>query len=275
MDCYRLSLAFLSGVLIAAMGCSGKPTYPKAQLTQAIQQLMAEEGLRTSVRSLDHTLALQVIYPNSLIKTSNQIEIGPGFDDVARKLITQLHRVLLSTDADINFYVVLLSDPSSPGAYLTMVRYMDDVRRANASMLDTPEMFARTVFEVNVLDTNDLTIDQYVPRDIRLEEFLSWQLARRIQSALAEQFHDKGTAEVGRCRGVFKDGEFSFTLDLSPLGQQPIDDATIQSAFKTSTEVIGKVLSSYRFQDFQSVRLVHSLTGRNLVLPKSSFHPLH
>lgn len=275
MDRYRLPLAFLSGVLIAAMGCSGKPTYPKAQLTQAIQQLMAEEGLRTSVRSLDHTLALQVIYPNSLIKTSNQIEIGPGFDDVARKLITQLHRVLLSTDADINFYVVLLSDPSSPGAYLTMVRYMDDVRRANASMLDTPEMFARTVFEVNVLDTNDLTIDQYVPRDIRLEEFLSWQLARRIQSALAEQFHDKGTAEVGRCRGVFKDGEFSFTLDLSPLGQQPIDDATIQSAFKTSTEVIGKVLSSYRFQDFQSVRLVHSLTGRNLVLPKSSFHPLH
>lgn len=275
MNKQGLFAVFFAGLLVTNAGCGGKPTYPKAQLTEAIQGLMAEEGLRTNVRSMDHTVALQVAYPNSLIKTSTQIEIGPGFDDVARKLITQIHRVLLSTDADINFYVVLLSDPSSPGAYLTMVRYMDDVRRANANMIDTPEMFARTVFEVNILDTNNLTIDQYVPRDIRLEEFLSWQMARRIQSALTEQFHDKGTAEVGRCRGEFKDGEFSFTLDLAPLGQQPIDEATVQSAFKTSSEVIEKVLSSYGFQSFQSVRLIHPLTGRNLVLPKSSLHPLH
>ena len=272
---HRVGVSFvmaLVGLLLAvATGCSGRPTYPKAQVAPSLQELLAADGLTSSVRFIDHTVAVQLAHAGVLAQAGDRIEIGPGFDEVARKLLTQLHRVLLSTDAEVRFYVVLLSDPQAPGAYLTMVRYLDDVRRANANMLDTPEMFARTIFELNLAGPEPLTIDQYVPRDIRLEEFLSWQLARRIHHALAEELQPSG-ASVGRCGGEFENGEFSFTLDVAPAAGGALDDATMQQVFRTSTGVIAKVLSSYRFDDFSAVRLTHPSTGRNLVLPKTSLH---
>ena len=196
--------------------------------------------------------------------------MGPAFDDVMHKLLGTIHRVLLSSDADVRFYVLLLSDPNIPGAYLTMVRYMDDVRRANFQMLDTPEIFARTILELNFVGTQTITIDQYVPRDITLEEFLSWQLARRLQAQLTEELQSRGIATVGRCGGRFENAEFIFTLDVTPPLNAPLDEATIQQVFLSSSKLIAKVLSSYQFQDFNHVRLIHPLTGRDLVLPKTN-----
>lgn len=256
--------------LLAAAGCGAAPTFPKARLSESLQELLHAEQLSTSVRFIDHTLAVQLDYPDALAQAENQISIGPGFDEAARKLVTALHRVLLSTDADVQFYVTLISDPKIPGAYLTMVRYLDDIRRANANMLDTPELFARTIFELNYIGADTLTLEHYVPRDIRLEEFLSWQLARRIQTTLSDQLAASETALVGPCAGQFEDGEFAFTLDVKPrIEGGSLDDGTMQRVFQTSTNVIAKVLSSYHFNSFDAVRLIHPLTGRNLVLPRT------
>ncbi len=257
--------------LALTASCSNRPTYPKAQLVSSVSDLLAKEQLRASVRFIEHTLAVHLDYPNALTQVGGQLGIGPAFDAAAGKVLTVIHRVLLSTNAQVNFYVLLLSDPNTPGAYLTLVRYLDDVRRVNANMLNTPEMFARTIFELNYLpeSSTPLTIDQYVPRDIRLEEFLSWQLARRIQQALTEELQKASTAEVGRCGGEFRDGEFAFTLNVAPAEGQTLDDATIRNIFRTSTNVIAKVLGSYRFESFNAIRLVHQPTGRSLVLPKT------
>ncbi len=256
-------------VVLCAAGCDSPPTYPKAHLVDSLQTLFQQDQLHTAVRFVDHTLAVQLDYPGSLAQVGNQIGVGPEFDEATRKVLTTIHRVLLSSDATADFYVLLMSDPKTPGAYLTIVRYMDDVRRTNANMLDTPEMFARTIFELNFVGTNNLTIDQYVPRDIRLEEFLSWQIARRIQHKLTDTLQPAGAAEVGRCGGEFRDGEFAFTLNVVPASGSVLDDATMREIFKASTTEIAQVLSSYHFNDFQSVRLIYPLTGRNLVLPKA------
>ena len=266
------TLVMLAAALVSSAGCSSRPTYPKAHLAEAMQQVLASEQLKTSVRFLDHTLAIELEYPNALAQAEGQIGVGPAFDEAARKVIVAIHRVLLSTDAEIQFYVLLISDPRVPGAYLTMVRYMDDVRRANANMLDYPEMFARTIFELNYTGQTPISLEQYVPRDIHLEEFLSWQLARRIQRALVEQLQTSGVAHVGRCGGRFKDGEFAFTLDVAPATDAPLDETTLRKAFETSTDLIAKVLSSYQFESFNQIRLIHPLTGRNLVLPKTNLH---
>ncbi len=261
------------GFLLTA-GCTDQPTYPKTRLKASLETLFKEEHLNASVRFVDHTLAVKVEYPGAIIISRTQVEPGPGFDEVMRKTLTQLHRVLLSTDAEVRFYVLLVADPAAPGAYLTLVRYLDDIRRANANMLDTPEMFARTILEPNLLGPEPLTIERYVPRDIQLEEFLSWQLARRIQFTLAQELQAHGLADVGRCAGEFRNGEFAFTLDIAPPMNRKLDDATVQRAFEASTQVISKVLSSYRFDKFTSVRLIHPSTGRNVVLPKASLQLL-
>jgi hypothetical protein len=262
------------GVVVAAAGvaagCQVHPTYPKATLAESLQEILTGEQLKASVRLIDHTIAIHLDYPDALSQSELQIGIGPAFDEAIRKALIAVHRVLLSSDADIRFYVVLLSDPEAPGAYLTVVRYLDDVKRANANMIDTPEMFSRTIFELNYLGGNPLTLEQYVPRDIRFEEFLTWQLARRIQHALADELQTPGVASVGRCGGQFQDGEFAFTLDVSPVEEQPLDEETLRKVFRTSTNVIAKVLSGYQFESYDAVRLTHPLTGRDLVLPKTN-----
>jgi hypothetical protein len=263
-------IRLLLTALLLAPGCVSRPTYPKSELANSLQTLLAEDGLRTSVRLIDHTLAVQLDYPDALSQNGPQIGIGPAFDQAVRKVLIAVHRVVLSSDADLLFYVLLLSDPNVPGAYLTIVRYLDDIRRANANMIDTPEMFARTIFELNFVGPSKLTLEQYVPRDIRLEEFLTWQLARRIQHALISELQTGGLATVGRCGGRFHDGEFAFTLDVEPPPEAQLDEATMRRVFQTSSTVIAKVLSSYRFDSFNAIRLIHPPTGRNLVLPKTN-----
>lgn len=272
----RPSLRSLMLALIAAsltVGCVGRPTYPKARVAESLHALLQDDHIDAAVRFLDHTLAVQFDYPGALAQSGGQIGIGPAFDEASRKVLTALHRVLLSTDADVRFYVLLMSDALVPGAYLTMVRYMDDIRKANAQMLDTQEIFARTIFELNVVGPNALTLDQYLPRDIQMEEFLSWQLSRRIQSALADELEAGGVANVGRCTGRFEDGEFAFTLNVAPPAETLLDEATMQKVFQVSMNVVAKVLASYRFDAFNSVRLIHPFSGRMLLLPKTRLEP--
>ena len=259
----------LVGLLLAA-GCgSNRPTYPKAHLTESLQALMTQDGLDASVHFVNHTLGVHLTYLGALEQSETQIGIGPEFDEAIRRVLTPMHRVLLSTDAEINFYVLLVSDPQAPNAYLTIVRHVDDIRRANVNIIDTTEMFARTVYDFNYVPAQSITIEQYVSRDIQLEEFLSWQLAKRIESTLTNDLRVSEAADVGRCIGRFQDGEFVFTLDVSPVAEGPLDEPTIQQMFQASTGVVAKVLSSYAFESFDAIRLIHPLTGRHLVLPKT------
>ena len=261
---------WLAAAAVAAAGCSNKPTYPKTQMADTLQQILVEDSLKTHVRFVDHTLAVQLEFPDALTQTDEQIGIGPAFDEAARRVLTAVHRVLLSTDADVHFYVLVLSDPKVPGAYLTLVRYLDDIKRANANMIDTFEMFARTIIELDFVGPANLTLEQYVPRDIQLEEFLSWQLARRIQHTLSDELQSTGVATVGRCSGRFQNGEFAFTLNVEPLSGEALDDATLHKIFQSSTSLVAKVLSSYHFNSFDRVRLIHPMTGRNIVLPRTN-----
>jgi len=181
---------------------------------------------------------------------------------------------MLSTDADIQFYVLLISAPEAPGAYLTLVRYTDDVRQANSNMINSNEMFSRTIYELNYLGAdNPVTIEEYVPRDIGLGEFLSWQLARRIESKLTEAI-EVSNVTFGKCSGQYEHGEFTFTLDVAPITPEPMNEATVQEVFQVSTDVIARVLEDYQFESFNAIRLIHAFSGRNLVLPRSHLKPL-
>lgn len=263
-------IAVASFVLGIASGCSGRPTYPKEQLVESLRTLLAQDQLHlTAARLVDRTFAAQLDHPGTISDTQGQIGLGPAFDDAVRKAITTIHRVLMSTDARVEFYVLLITDPAVPGIYITLVRYLDDVRRAYWNSLSSTEMFARTIFDLHYVGSEPPTLEQYVPKEIQLEEFLSWQLARRIQSKLIESLEPSGGISVGRCGGEFRDGEFVFTLDVAPVANDTFDEDKIRTLLNTSTTVIAEVLSSYQFESFNAVRLIHPQTGRNLVLPKA------
>ena len=139
-------------------------------------------------------------------------------------------------------------------------------------MLETPEVFSRIIFDLQDVGPHRfLTIERDVPSEIRLEEFLTWQLARRIQQALIDELEPSGAVQVGRCHGTYQEGEFAFTLNVVPSTEGALDEATMRQTFRTSTGVIAKVLSGYQFKSFDTVRLIHPESGRYLVLPKARF----
>ncbi len=257
---------------VAIAGCGG-PTYKKERLVESLHDVLAEDGLDATIRLINSTIAIQLEVPKALARgaEATQLDLGPGLEATLQKAQTGLHRVLLSTDADVRFYLILISDPEIPGAYLTLIRCLEDIRKAHANMIGVTELWSRTIFELNLVEAdNPLTIAQYPSREIQLSDFLTWQLTQRIQQELAQTLTQNGVATVGRCQGEFTDGEFAFILNVTPAREGSLDDATMRLAFERAAKVTAQVLSSYQFDSFNAVRLTHPTSGRNLVLPRTS-----
>lgn len=257
--------------LLLLAGCTIAPTYPRDQVVSGLLEILLEGGIpNAAVNFTDHTLSVQLTQKDMLVQNEGQVGMGPAFDKAVGDIVQALHRVILSSDADIRFYAVVVGDPAVPGLFVHLVRYIDDIRRANASMIGPEELFARTVIELQATEPPHAAAPPPVVPEIRFEEFLSWQTAKRIQQKLIQELEQPGQVQVGRCVGQFTDGEFAFTLNVNPSdNKKPLDDATLQRIFQTSTGVITQVLDSYRFKNFNAVRLIHPMTGRHMLLPKA------
>ena len=249
------------------------PSYRKDEVVQAIQQICQDEyHLDVTARLVGEPLAIQLNYDGILVASGNHVELAPTANEVLGNVIETVHRVLLSTDGNVHFYLVLASDPKVPGIAFTLVRYLDDVRRANANMLTPTEFYSRTIFDLHYVGSPTMSLDQLVPSGIQMEQFLSWQLAKRIQTRLSETLQKRGVPmdDAVRCAGEFQNGEFVFTLSLEPKAdQQQIDPELLQQIFQDAAAVIAQVLSGYRFEKFDTIRLTHPPTGRSLLLPKT------
>ena len=258
----------VGGLLLGA--CS--PSYRQDQLVQALTTICATDyHLSVSARQVGQTFAVHLRHDGTLQQQGTKIGLAESANEVLGNVLEAIHRVILSSDARLNFYVVLVSDSTVPGAYLTVIRYVEDVRRANANMLPPTEFFHRTIFDLKFVSGQTLGLNELGLDDIQLEQFLSWQLARRIHTHLTDALQRHGIpAEVGPCSGEFRDGEFAFTLNVAPTpGQAGLDEALIQQVFQDATSVIAQVLSDYQFKRFERVRLIHLPTGRSLLLPKT------
>lgn len=257
----------LAGLLLGS--CS--PSYRHDQLLQSLKTICATDyRLAISAKQIGQTLAVHLHHDGILQQQGSQIGLSEGALEVLGNLFEAIHRVILSSDATIRFYLVLVSDAGIPGMYLTIIRYMEDVRQANVNILPPTEFFHRTIFDLKFVGAPTAGLEQLALDDIQLEQFLSWQLARRIPIRLAEQLQRRGLpAEVGQCSGEFRDGEFAFTLTVTPTADERLDEALIQQVFQDAASVIAQVLSGYRFNRFEAVRLIHLPTGRSLLLPKT------
>ncbi len=275
MDFARIAKTTVCCALLLT-GCSIDPTYNKSNIPESLTNLYAEEGISPESKIIGDTIAIHIEKEGLLLKVGGQIGVGPEFDEISRILIVNLHRVLLSSDRKINFYVMLFSDPSIPGAYLTMVRYAKDLYLTYVSRISTEEFFDRTVYDLHYLGPQaSLSLDTYIQRQIELSEFLSWQLAKRVQNKLVEQFKENSDVRVGTGLGEFQDREFRFTVNvLSQNKEEPLDDQTYEEIFDTATSEIEEVLSSYEYQEFDTVKIIHQPTGRHMSLPKAHLNIL-
>ncbi len=266
----------IAALVLILNGCGDGPSYKRAEAAETIRTICANEyHLAVSARELGQTVAVHLHQAGLLQQAGGQIGLMPDAHELLGNLIEVIHRVLLSCDRPPGFYVVLLSDPTVPGAYVSMVRYLDDVRLVNANSIAPMEFFSRTVFELKFTAPQPITLETLPIHDLTLAQFLSSQLAQRIQNRLIDRVHEEGlsTVTVGQCEGVFDRGEFAFTVNVMPMVSAQLDEHVLQTVFEAATSVVAQVLSSYHFDGFEAVRLIHPATGRNLLLPKGRLEP--
>ena len=261
------------GLVLGVAGCSNQPTYRAGQVAGAIERLAADEyQMQMTARPVGNTLAVHLSHPGLIEQQGERIQLRESAHETLGNALEIMHRVLLSTDYPCRFYIFVASDPNVPGVGFTIVRYLDDVRRANASVIPPSEFLSRTVLDLTYVDTVKGSLEQWVPNEITLEQFLTWQLARRIQSRLAEQLQAPNAPAVQnvRCAGEFKNGEFTFSLQLTPEAGQALQSDAVEKMFTQATTEIAQVLSGYHFNQFTAIRLTHPLSGRTLLLPKTN-----
>lgn len=240
MDKYRVIIkgAYLFlALIIFFSGCG--PTYPKGMIPEAIKRICLKEyDSYVEVKIVGKTLAVYLPIENLFNAVFN---INPDASKKINGVILGASRVVLSTDQEIDFYIVIAQDPKVPEIELLYIRYVEDVKRfllgdisrgeyakrAVVSII-TPsraqkEKILREMFEKLNIENVDEILKEYIKekpvttldeicywnnefyiKEIELNEFLAMQIRERIKLAYGT---DKELAKWFELRGV--KGKFS------------------------------------------------------------------
>ncbi len=210
-----LILAILCLALMTIPACD--PSYPKEGLAEAVKDVCKTEyNMGVDVTLLGNTMG--VYYP-----MEGLLDIGMGISKEAWDNVSDLlfvaSRMVLSTDAEINFYCIIAQDVKFPELQVVLIKYVDDVKRSMVRNISRNESFKRTLLSVNLTpqaekersvhnvlnrlgvdeETRHKVLDEFFRspptklsdigywkkefylKEITLEEFLAEQIANRIK----------------------------------------------------------------------------------------------
>lgn len=132
--------------IIASCGCSKlfAPTYPKNEIPNAIQKLCKEEykiNEKIDVKIAGKTLGVRIHFDNLL---DVNLKLQEKAIDKLQDLLKILRRVCLSTDAKLDFYVIIGYEKKL-GIEVVFYSYIDDLKRAIAGWMAPDDYFQRMI----------------------------------------------------------------------------------------------------------------------------------
>ncbi len=215
-------IAMALGFVLFTAGC-GNVTYPKATLKKSIVEICKREygieGIDVGIFGTTLAVYLPLV---GLFNTS--LSVSKEAQEKIQDVLLSASRVVLSTDADIKFYCVIVQDIRIPEIQIVIVNYVDDVKRAFFYDISRGEYFKRTLMDMNenpqakkeqaiVEVFEKMKLDEemqkkvlddffrsppsslegigywqgkFYMKDITLPEFLAQQMASRIRKKFAE-----------------------------------------------------------------------------------------
>lgn len=135
-------------VAVALMLPACIPTYPKEKLPEAVQMVCKTE-YNMDVEVIVTGSTMGIYYP-----MKGLLDMGLGISEEAwdeiSNLILVASRVVLSTDADIEFYCVITQDARLPELQVVIIKYVNDVKQSMYRNISRSESFKRTLFSINL-----------------------------------------------------------------------------------------------------------------------------
>lgn len=251
---FFLVLSFLAINLNAC----GKPSFPGDTINEAVTEICKKEyGLDAIPKIYGKTLWLYIPL-DYLVDMTGQIDRKTA--DKIEDAAFSIHRVLLSTDKEIDFYVLVASDIKFIGLDFVIVGYVPDIKRVRLLDISREDYFRRVLndFEINEDALNDLGGSHVEYVDISLEKFLSEQIVQRIRKKFTE---DKSLSKYFTIVSEywdFADQDFVFDVLLEKAADNipaKIDPEQIM------VKIAAYVIRDYRFKDFKGLKLFNPLGG--------------
>lgn len=230
-----LSLALILFILSQA-GCG--PTYPKEIVNSAIVQLCREEySIDVKVEIAGKTVGVYLPIEGLF---NAAFAISKEASEKINDVLLSISRVTLSSDAPLDFYMVIAQDPLLPEVEVVLIRYVRDLKMLHYEQISRGEFAKRMIIDVKLtpqiqkekvlrgifgklnIEEADGLIDDYLKasevatigeigywndsffiKDITMPEFLSLQIAER---AKIKFFNDPGLRQSLKLNQIM--GEF-------------------------------------------------------------------
>ncbi|MCM8792273.1 MAG: hypothetical protein NC826_03895 [Candidatus Omnitrophica bacterium] len=244
-----------------------EPTYKKKEIAKKIEEICQREyNLKVITKSSHNTLWIYTPLPR-LLHNNFGIDKEKFLDEEVtnqlRRIIITIGRVFLSADTPPEFYGIIASDINIGIDYILIGNTLD-IKKSYAGFLPWPEANRRYLvkMEINPEAISDETGDHINPYDIKLEDFLTQQIAQRITMRFQDE-ELKRYFQADKVSGNFDNETFIFEYKIKKLKD---------SKFKIEDEIIkiiSYVLNSYEFEKYLNVEIKDVYSNNKIILSKA------
>lgn len=238
-----------------------KPTYTKENFVFSIQKICKEEFAIDNVKAwLTGETAWVYTPQDKLIDKESKLD-----EEIIKKInkvSLSVSRVLLSMEPRPKFYVIVVSDIKDVGADLINAGYVKDIVQYQFGAISREEFGRRNVydFSLNPSVLSDLEGKHINPYDIKMEDFLSLQIAQRITLRLKEE-----NIGLKSLMCFFKDGTFNLQYEKVEGKKKPDFDTN-----KEILTIAALVIKAYEFNDYSFIKISDLESGERIILGRNA-----
>ena len=139
---------FLAVCLIGAWLAGCMPTYPKENLTESIVQVCKKEyDIDVKAEIVGKTVAIYLPLENLMDFT---FALTKGASEKINDVILSVSRVVLSTDADVDFYCIIAHDVRIPEIQVIIIKSTNDVKRLLLNDISRGEYGKRLLIDIRL-----------------------------------------------------------------------------------------------------------------------------
>lgn len=181
--------------MVSLAGCA--PTYPKERLKESIIRLCKNEyKVDVKVRTIGKTVAIYMPLENLVDFT---FALTPEATDKLNDVIMSATRVVLSTDAQYDFYCIIAHDVRIPEIQVIIIKSVEDVKRVFLGDISRGEFGKRMIVDMR------LNPQSQKERSVR-EVFQKMGLDPKWQDQVMNDFfrsEPTGLGDIGYWNGRF------------------------------------------------------------------------
>lgn len=280
---------FLTAAILSSLSCA--PTYPKESLAEAVKTVCkAEYNMEVDVAVEGGTMGMY--HPMEGLLDENMGISKDAWDKISN-LILIASRVVLSTDADINFYCVITQDVRMPELQVVIIKYVNDVKLGMYQNISRGESFKRTLFSINLTpqarkersvehifskigvedNVREKVMDeffrssptrlsdigywrgQFYLKDITMPEFLASQIANRVKIDFRSEKPYMEDFSYKSAEGIYNTGIDARYFLINFRIDEASEDKTGHKELKIQKllEITSEVVYGYKYDEFDFV----------------------